>query len=94
VGPFGLCNGTFDDNVINLPVIIMTLSLGMKIGIGTCGNYKDCTVCGESVDLLCRFLDLRWRWWIGFRFDLRVGVVCHGVCDLRHRRRVCYLWSW
>jgi hypothetical protein len=62
VGPFDLCNGTLDDDVINLPVIIRTLSLGVKIDIGTSDNCEDCAVCGESVDLLRRFLDLRWRW--------------------------------
>jgi hypothetical protein len=85
VGPFGLCNGTFDGDVINLPVIITTLSLDVEVGIGTSCNYKDCAVCGESVSFLWRFLDLRWRWWIGFGFDLRGGVVWHGVYDLWHR---------
>jgi hypothetical protein len=70
VGPFGLCNGTFNGDVINLPVIIMTLSLGFEIGILTSDNCMDCALCGESVGLLWRFLDLRWRWrwWIGFSF--------------------------
>jgi hypothetical protein len=86
VGPFGLCHGTFDGDVINLPIIMMTLSLGVKVGIGTSSNCKDCTICAESINLLWRFLDLRWRWrwWIGFGFDLRVGVLWHGVCDLWH----------
>jgi hypothetical protein len=57
VGPFSLCNGTFDGDVI-----ITTLSLGVEISIGTSGNCKDCVVCGESVSFLRRFLDLRWRW--------------------------------
>jgi hypothetical protein len=72
MGPFGLHNGTFDKDVINLPVIITTLSLGVEIGIETSVNYKDCAICGESVGLLRRFLVLRWRWmwWIGFDFDL------------------------
>jgi hypothetical protein len=79
VGPFGLCNGTFDGDVINPPVIIMTLSLGLEVDVGTPSNCKDCAVCGESVDLLWRFLDLRWRrrWWIGFGFDM--GVVLFGM---------------
>jgi hypothetical protein len=96
VGPFGLCNGTFDGDAINLPVIITTLSIGVEIGIRTSVNCKDCVVCGENVGLLWRFLVLKWRrrWWIGFGLDLRVGVVWHGVCDLRHLLRVCYLWSW
>jgi hypothetical protein len=69
--------------MINLPVIITTLSLGVEIGIGTSVNCKDCAMCGESVSLLRRFLVLRWRW-IGFDFDLRVGIVWLGVCDLQH----------
>jgi hypothetical protein len=84
VGPFGLCNGIFDDDVINLPVRITTLSIGVEISIGTSDNCEDCAVCGKNISLLWRFLYLRWRWWIGFGFDLRVGVVWHEVCDLRH----------
>jgi hypothetical protein len=93
VEPFGLRNGTFNGDVINLSVIIMTLSLGVEVSVGTSGNYKDCVMCGKSVILLQRFLDLRWRWWIGFGFNLRGGVVWHGVCYLWHQRGVCYLWS-
>jgi hypothetical protein len=40
VGPFGLCNGTFNNDVIDLAVIITTLSLGVEIGIGTSGNCE------------------------------------------------------
>jgi hypothetical protein len=79
VGPFGLCNGAFDGDVIDLPVIITALSLDVEVRIGTSYNCKDCAMCGESIGLLRRFLDLRWRWWIGFNFDLRGGVVWHGV---------------
>jgi hypothetical protein len=55
--------------------------------------------CVGKVSVYCggwRFLDLRWRWrrWIGFNFDLRVGVVWHVICYLWHWWRVCYLWSW
>jgi hypothetical protein len=58
VGPFGLCIGTFHGDVINLPIIIMMLSLGVEISIVTISNCKDCAVCGESIRLLQRFLDL------------------------------------
>jgi hypothetical protein len=85
VGPFGLCNGIFDNDMINLSVIITMMSPGVKVGVGTSGNCKDCAMCGECVGLLRRFLDLRWRWWIGFDFDLRGGVVWHGVCYLWHQ---------
>jgi hypothetical protein len=81
VGPFGLGNKTFDNDVIDLPIIIVVLSLNVKIGVGTSGNCEDCAMGGEIVNLLRRFLDLRWRWWVGFSFDLRVGVVWHWVCD-------------
>jgi hypothetical protein len=47
VGPFGLSNGTFDSDVIDLPVIIMMLSLGIKVGIGTSGNCEDCAMGGK-----------------------------------------------
>jgi hypothetical protein len=62
VGPFGLGDRTFDDDVIDLPVVITALSLGIEVGIGTFGNCEDCAVGGESVGLLWRFLDFRWRW--------------------------------
>jgi hypothetical protein len=96
VGQFGLCNGTFYGDMINMSVIIMMMSLGIEVSVGTSDNCKDCALCGESVSLLWKFLDLkwRWRWWIGFSFDLRGGVVWHGVCYLWHRQGVCYLWSW
>jgi hypothetical protein len=83
VRTFDLCNGTFDDNVIDLPVIITTLSFSVEIGIATSDNCENCAMCGETVGILRRFLDLRWKW-IGFSFDLRVGVVWHGVCNLCH----------
>jgi hypothetical protein len=72
--------------VINLPVIITTMSFGVEVGVGTSGDCTNCDVCGESIGLLQRFLDLRWRWrWLsGFGFDMRGGVVWHGVRDLWH----------
>jgi hypothetical protein len=63
VGPFGLGNGTFDSDMIDLSVIVMVLSLGVEIGVGTSSNCKDCTVVGESFRLLWRFLDLWQGWW-------------------------------
>jgi hypothetical protein len=75
VGPFGFGDRTFDDDMIDLLVVITMLSLGIEVSIGTFDNCEDCDVGGESVGLLWRFLDLRWRWWVGFGLDLRVGVV-------------------
>jgi hypothetical protein len=77
VGPFGLGDWAFNDNMIDLHVVIATLSLGTKVCIRTSGDYEDYVVGGESFILLLGFLDLwrRWRWWVGFSFDLQVGVV-------------------
>jgi hypothetical protein len=84
VGLFDLGNRTFNNDVIDLPVIIVALSLGVKISVGTFDNCEDCAMGGEIVSLLRRFLDLRWRCgqWVSFSFDLRVDVVYHWVCDL------------
>jgi hypothetical protein len=84
VGLFGLSNRTFNSDVIDLPVKITMLSLGVEVGVGTSGNCDDCAMGGEGAGLLRRFLDLRWRCrrWVGFSFDLRVGVVWHLVCVL------------
>jgi hypothetical protein len=80
-----LGNGAFDSDAINLLVIIMMSSLGVVVGIGTSGNCEDRmkNIAG-GVSLLRRFLDFGWRWrrWVGFGFDLRVGVIWHWVCDL------------
>jgi hypothetical protein len=84
VGPLGLGNRAFDSDVVNLLVIVSTLSLSIKISRGASGDCQDCAMSGESVGLLWRFLDLWWRlgWWIGLGFDLGVDVVWHWVCDL------------
>jgi hypothetical protein len=84
VRPFGLSKGTFNNDVIDLPVIVVALSLGVKVSVGTSDNCEDCVVGRKGVSLLHSFLDLGWRWrrWVGFGFDLGVGVVWHWVCDL------------
>jgi hypothetical protein len=71
--------GTIDSDVIDLLVIVMAMSLGVEVSVGTSGNCEDCAMGRESVSLLQRFLDLGWRWrrWIDFGFDLRVGIVWH-----------------
>jgi hypothetical protein len=86
VRPFGLGDRTFDDDVIDLPVVIMMLPLGIEVGIRTSGDSEDCVVGGESYILLLGFLDLwqRWRWSVGFGFDLGVGVVLRWVGDLQN----------
>jgi hypothetical protein len=76
VGPFGLSNRTFDSDVIDLPIIIVALSLSVEVSIRTSGNCVDCAMGREGVGLLWGFLDLRWRWrrWVGFGLDLRVEI--------------------
>jgi hypothetical protein len=96
VGPFDLCDGTFDGNVIDLSVIVSPLPLGVEIGVGDSDDGYDCTMGGESIGLLWRFTDLRWRWgwwwWVSFCLDLRIdigyviyctngGYVICGVCE-------------
>jgi hypothetical protein len=44
--------------MIDLPMVIYALSHGIKINIGTPGNFEDCAMGGESVVLLRRLLDL------------------------------------
>jgi hypothetical protein len=66
-GTIGLCNGTFYGDMINMSVIIMTLSLGIEVSVGTSDNCKDCALCGESVSLFVEVL--------GFKVEVEVEVV-------------------
>jgi hypothetical protein len=72
-----LSDGAFNRYMVYFLVVISTLSLGVKVDVETSGDCEDCTVGGEGIILLMRFLNLWWRWrqWIGFSFNLRVGVV-------------------
>jgi hypothetical protein len=78
-------NGTFNNYVIYFSVIVLVLSLGVKVGIGTFGNYKYCAMGWECFIWLLGFLGLwrRWGWWIGFIFDLGV-IVLHWVGNLQN----------
>jgi hypothetical protein len=62
VRPLGLGNGVFDSYVIYFSVIVPALSLGVKVGIGTSGNCKDCAMGWKGFVWLLGFLDLWWRW--------------------------------
>jgi hypothetical protein len=44
IRPLGLGNGAFDSYVIYFSIIVPVMSLGVKIGIGTFGNCKDCVM--------------------------------------------------
>jgi hypothetical protein len=75
VGPFGLHDGTFNSYMVYFP-IISALHFSVKVCIRTSGNCEDCAMGGEGLGLLRGLLDL-WRrwWWVGFSFDLGVGVI-------------------
>jgi hypothetical protein len=102
--PLGLGNGAFDNYVIYFSVIVPALLLGVKVGIETSSNCKNCAMGWEGFVSLLGFLGLwrRWGWWIGFIFYLGVIVLhwvgnlrnCWGICNLWRWWRVCYLWSW
>jgi hypothetical protein len=62
VRALGLGNGDFDSYMIYFFVIVPTLLLGVKVGIGTSGNCKDCVVSWEGFILLLGFLGLWQRW--------------------------------
>jgi hypothetical protein len=77
--PLVLGNGSFDRYMIYFSVVVSALSLGVKVGIGTSDDYKDCAMSWEGSTLLLGFLGLRWRWWwwISFIFDLEL-LFCSG----------------
>jgi hypothetical protein len=72
VRPLGLGNRVFNSYVIYFSVIVLALSLGVKVGIGTVSNCKDCAMGWEGFIGLLGLLGLwqRWGWWIGFIFYL------------------------
>jgi hypothetical protein len=81
--------------MVYFSVVMSSPPLGVKVKVGTSGNCEDCTVGGEGIILLLGFLNLwwRWRWWVGFSLNLRVGVVWHSVGDLQNCWKICYLWG-
>jgi hypothetical protein len=84
MGSLGLGNGVFDCYMIYFYVVVSALSHGIKVGIRTSDDCKDCAMSWECVVLLLGFLGLRrrwWWWWISFIFDLGV-IVLHWVGDL------------
>jgi hypothetical protein len=46
MGPFGFGDGTFDSNMIDLPIVVSALSLGVKGSVGTFGDFEDCLALG------------------------------------------------
>jgi hypothetical protein len=58
VGPLGLGDGTFDNDMIDLSVVISSLPLVIEINVGTSGDCEDCAMSGKSIGLLRRLVDL------------------------------------
>jgi hypothetical protein len=56
--PLGLGNGVFDSYGVYFFVIVSALLLGVKVSVGTFGNYKDCATRWEGFALLLGFLGL------------------------------------
>jgi hypothetical protein len=52
VRPHGLGNEVFDSYVIYFSVIVSVLLLGVKVGIGTFDNCKDCAMSWDGFALL------------------------------------------
>jgi hypothetical protein len=77
VGPFSLGNRTFDDNMVDLVIIVSALPLGIKVSITAPSDCKYCAVRWKSFGLLLGFLDLWRTWWrwVGFGFYLGIGVI-------------------
>jgi hypothetical protein len=44
--------------MIGLSIIVSPLPLGVKIGVRTSGDCKDCIMGGEGISLLWRLTDL------------------------------------
>jgi hypothetical protein len=77
VGPIGLSDEAFDGYMVYFLVVISALPLGVKVSVRIFGDCEDCTVGVEGIILWLGFLNLWWwwRWWVGFSFNLKVGVV-------------------
>jgi hypothetical protein len=58
MGPLGLGDETFDNNMIDLSIVISSLPLVIEISVGTSGDCKNCEVGGEAIGLLRRLADL------------------------------------
>jgi hypothetical protein len=58
VGPFGLGDGPLNGNMIDLPIIVSLLPLGIEISVGASSDCEDCVVSRKTVSLLWRLVDL------------------------------------
>jgi hypothetical protein len=58
VRPHGFDDGTFNSHVVDLSIIVSSLSLIFKVGIGASGDGEDCVMGGEIVALLQRLTSL------------------------------------
>jgi hypothetical protein len=87
VRPLGLCEWTFDNQMVYFSIVISALSLALKVCVGTPGNCEDYAMGWESFALVLGFQDLRrmWRWQVVFGLDLGllfcVGSVICGIVE-------------
>jgi hypothetical protein len=58
MGPLGLGDWAFDDNMIDLSVVVSSLHLAIEISVSAFGDYENCVVGGEAFGLLWRLSDL------------------------------------
>jgi hypothetical protein len=58
MGPFGLGDGAFNNNVIDLSVIVSLLLFVIKISVGASGNCENCVMREKVVGLLRSLMDL------------------------------------
>jgi hypothetical protein len=61
MGPFDLGDVTFDDNVVDLSLVISPLPLVIKVDVGASSGCENCVMGGKIVWLLRRLADLWWR---------------------------------
>jgi hypothetical protein len=62
VRPLGLGNGAFNNYMIYFSVVVSTMLLFVKVGIGAHDDCKDCAMSWEGFGLLLVLLDLWHRW--------------------------------
>jgi hypothetical protein len=71
--PLSLGHEAFDSHMIDLEVLVFSLSFIFKVSVGPSSDGMDHVVGGDIVALLQRLTNLERRWW------WQVGVSCVGA---------------
>jgi hypothetical protein len=84
VGPFGFGDGTFDNHMIDLSVVISQLPLIVEVSVRASGDGENCFIGGKVVILLWRLTNLKQRWGmcVGFWLDLLICAIWHWIGNL------------